>query len=259
MTNFDLDGVEEFTLNSDIADTAAGSMSGDLAQLQTAVYGRDVRASFAEGLYILWNNQYLLNDTSSEVTATLETLTETVATQAETIAALEETIETLETRTANLDYLNIVEGAKVYTSDYNTYTLTATGTLSLTLTSPQNDEEGEQLPRTYSASFYSYKDCITRAVVSGLSLYIPNYLFSGLTNLTYVSISSNVSYIGNYIFYGCDGLRTIYYGGTAEQWDALSKDDDWYSGWITHDDTITIICSDGTVQFTPGIEQDEEA
>ncbi|MDE5885656.1 MAG: hypothetical protein K2H29_11365 [Oscillospiraceae bacterium] len=43
----------EFELSPEILQTAAGSITGDIAQIQTAVYGREVRASIAECLYLL--------------------------------------------------------------------------------------------------------------------------------------------------------------------------------------------------------------
>ncbi|MDE6729465.1 MAG: hypothetical protein K2J71_01655 [Oscillospiraceae bacterium] len=43
----------EFELHPEILQTAAGSIPEDIAQIQTAVYGREVRASIAECLYLL--------------------------------------------------------------------------------------------------------------------------------------------------------------------------------------------------------------
>ena len=43
----------EFELNPEILQTATGSIMGDITQIQTAVYGREVRASIAECLYLL--------------------------------------------------------------------------------------------------------------------------------------------------------------------------------------------------------------
>lgn len=47
---------ENFSLNPSILQTATGSISGDIDQLQNAVYGREVRASIAEALYLLYQN-----------------------------------------------------------------------------------------------------------------------------------------------------------------------------------------------------------
>lgn len=43
----------EFELNPEILQTATGSITGDISQIQTAIYGREVRASIAECLYLL--------------------------------------------------------------------------------------------------------------------------------------------------------------------------------------------------------------
>ena len=44
------------------------------------------------------------------------------------------------------------------------------------------------------------------------------YAFFGCTDLTSVTIPHSVTSIGNQAFYGCTGLKTVYYGGTEEQW-----------------------------------------
>ena len=60
--------MEDFTLNSNILQTATGSITGDISQLQTAIYSKEVRASIAEALYLLYQeiNQLQKNFTMAE-------------------------------------------------------------------------------------------------------------------------------------------------------------------------------------------------
>jgi len=45
--------------------------------------------------------------------------------------------------------------------------------------------------------------------------------FNYCSNLISVKIPNSVISIGNYAFYNCSSLTTVYYNGTAEQWNAL--------------------------------------
>ncbi len=46
--------------------------------------------------------------------------------------------------------------------------------------------------------------------------------FYGCSSLISITIPNTVTSIGSSAFYGCSGLNTIYYGGTSEQWSAIS-------------------------------------
>ncbi len=73
---------------------------------------------------------------------------------------------------------------------------------------------------------------------------IGNHAFDGCTGLTSVTIPNSVTSIGNYAFYGCSGLTSINFEGTKEQWNAITKGDNWNNGVATD---CTITCSDGTI------------
>ena len=51
---------------------------------------------------------------------------------------------------------------------------------------------------------------------------ISDYAFYGCSDLTSVTIGEGVTSIGGRVFYSCDSLNTIYYKGTAEEWDSIS-------------------------------------
>ena len=51
---------------------------------------------------------------------------------------------------------------------------------------------------------------------------IGGYAFSGCSSLASVTIPDSVTSIGNWAFDCCSNLATVYYGGTAEQWAAIT-------------------------------------
>ena len=55
---------------------------------------------------------------------------------------------------------------------------------------------------------------------------VESNVFLNCTNMTYVYIPVSVTFIGGYCFSGCSGLD-IYYEGTQEQYDAISKENYW--------------------------------
>ncbi|MBR6790177.1 MAG: leucine-rich repeat protein, partial [Oscillospiraceae bacterium] len=62
------------------------------------------------------------------------------------------------------------------------------------------------------------------------------------SSLTSVAFPASVTSIGDCAFLDCGSMTSVTYGGTAAQWDAVSK------GATIFPDTVTeITCSDGTV------------
>lgn len=58
---------------------------------------------------------------------------------------------------------------------------------------------------------------------------IGNYAFTGCISLTDITISDSVTTIGNYALSDCVSLAHIYYTGTEEQWNAITKNSGWNS------------------------------
>ena len=74
--------------------------------------------------------------------------------------------------------------------------------------------------------------------------YIGNTAFIG-SSLTSITIGESVTSIGGYAFAGCETLTSITYEGTQEQWNAISKGDDWN---INVPATV-VNCTDGDVEI----------
>ena len=75
-------------------------------------------------------------------------------------------------------------------------------------------------PVYYAKKLYINNELVTEAVLTTATK-ISNYAFCGYSSLTSVVIGDGVTSIGSYAFYSCDSL-TVYYKGTAEEWDNIS-------------------------------------
>lgn len=87
--------------------------------------------------------------------------------------------------------------------------------------------------------------CKTSVVPSdGSVTSIGNSAFYKCTGLTSITIPDSVTNIGNGAFRNCSGLTNINFEGTKEQWNSITKGDNWNDGVATD---CTITCSDGTI------------
>ena len=59
---------------------------------------------------------------------------------------------------------------------------------------------------------------------------IRDYAFENCTSLASVTIGNGVTSIGSRAFGECSNLSDIYYTGTEEQWNAITKGEDWLYG-----------------------------
>ena len=82
--------------------------------------------------------------------------------------------------------------------------------------------------------------CQTTVIPEGVTS-IGDGAFDGCSGLTSMDIPSSVISIGAFAFSECTVLTDINFGGTQEQWNAITKDDDW----DFDTDSYTIHCSDG--------------
>lgn len=62
---------------------------------------------------------------------------------------------------------------------------------------------------------------------------IADRTFADRTGLTCVNLPVSLKEIGNSAFSGCTGIKEIIYGGTAEQWDEVNKNENWTDCNIT--------------------------
>lgn len=85
------------------------------------------------------------------------------------------------------------------------------------------------------AAFY---DCssLTNITIPDSVTSIENTAFSGCSSLTSITIPDSVTSIGNDAFWGCDSLTDVYYGGTEEEWTAITigSDNEALTGATIH-------------------------
>ena len=67
--------------------------------------------------------------------------------------------------------------------------------------------------------------------------------FDHCLDLTSIILPNSITAIGSYAFYCCDDLTVITFEGTKEQWNAISKGEDW--DYVTGN--YTIHCKDGDI------------
>ena len=80
---------------------------------------------------------------------------------------------------------------------------------------------------------------------------IEDCAFEQCYSLTSVTIPTSVTSIGE-SFNACTGLKNIYYNGTQEQWNKITKPEDskWNFSGSADSITVTVIFTDGQITLT---------
>ena len=103
-------------------------------------------------------------------------------------------------------------------------------------TNTQTAEHPYAFVGNYGQDEYTIPDGIT---------FIAQGAFAKCFHLKAVVIPTSVTRIEKWAFFNCHRLQQIYYTGTLEQWQAISKDKSWCSGvknCIVH-------CADGATEY----------
>ena len=77
------------------------------------------------------------------------------------------------------------------------------------------------------SSAFSSCDGLTNVVIGNGVTSIGSYAFGSCSNLTSVTIPDSVTSIGYAAFSGCFNLDTIYYAGSEEEWNKITKGNSW--------------------------------
>ncbi len=109
-------------------------------------------------------------------------------------------------------------------------------------------EESYEVPAGVAAIHdHAFFDCDNlRSVILPAGLMtLGQEAFSDCDGLLALTLPGSVKEIGQEALYDCDQLSTIYFGGTQEQWKAVSKG---YL-WDANTPEITVSCSDGDLEL----------
>ena len=76
---------------------------------------------------------------------------------------------------------------------------------------------------------YGFRDCknLTKVIIEDGPTIIGEHAFEGCEKLHWISISKSINSIGAYAFHDCRNLDVIHYDGTKEEWEEISKDENW--------------------------------
>ena len=127
-------------------------------------------------------------------------------------------------------------GYIIYTDDEDKILIGYTGA-ETELTLPEGITDINQ------GAFYG-NNKITKVIIPDSVTSIGSCAFSGCSGLTSITIPDSVTSIGDCAFEWCSGLMSIKYGGTKEQWQAISKN----AYWNLDTANYVIYCTDGTIK-----------
>lgn len=74
---------------------------------------------------------------------------------------------------------------------------------------------------------------------------IDEYAFQGCKSMTEITLPNSVTRIENGIFYDCSKLTSITFKGTKEEWNGISKSNNWNTGSSVQ----KVICTDGEIEI----------
>ena len=85
---------------------------------------------------------------------------------------------------------------------------------------------GERVTGIGELAFYKCAELTSVVIPEGITS-IGDNAFQGCNKLTSVEIPDTVKSIGELAFYNCSSLKNVRFMGTKEQWNAISKENDW--------------------------------
>ena len=103
---------------------------------------------------------------------------------------------------------------------------------------------GVEITSIGDSAFY-YCTSLTSVVIGDSVTSIDDYAFYYCYSLRSVTIGNSVESIGEWAFYSCDSLTSIFFNGTTNEWNAVTRE----AGWKSSVPATFVQCSDGKVNL----------
>lgn len=102
----------------------------------------------------------------------------------------------------------------------------------------------QAIPSEEAAAAYWIPRALTEIVLTDASATtVSSNAFINCSHIQTVRIPQNISLIGSYAFFKCSDLTDIYYGGTREEWNAVTKE----TRWNDQAGNFKVHCTDGDI------------
>ena len=108
---------------------------------------------------------------------------------------------------------------------------------------PNYSSDGTALYNKDKTSLIQVPESVTSFTIPDSVPQIDGGAFANCEKLTSITLPNSITLIGNSAFWGCTSLTSINFAGTVEQWNAISKGENWNKNVPATE----INCSDGTV------------
>ena len=98
---------------------------------------------------------------------------------------------------------------------------------------------------TIGLDAFAFCSSLTSIEIPDGVTWIEYRVFSNCSSLTSIEIPNSVTWIGDEAFYNCISLKSITFGGTMEEWNAISKGSSWKYNVLATE----VVCKDGVVSL----------
>ena len=138
------------------------------------------------------------------------------------VTTIETTVEVTTETTAVTDYGEIESDGLVFSISGGEATVIGCNSTASEIVIP-SEYEGYPVTAIGEKAFYECGTLVSVTIPQGVTT-LGDYAFGYCGNLTTIYMPVSVTHWGYGVSYDCESLSDVYYGGTSDQWDAISSD-----------------------------------